>query len=476
MNTRYISLLIGLSATLLPLTSCIEDAVSTSAADQPTFSTDTLRMGSLLTLDASPTSRFVVYNRHDKVMNISDIAFRDNLDGQFRLNVDGLSGSRFTNVEVRPNDSIFVFVEATLRENGAMLPVDILTHIDFRVNGVTSSMPVKASGQDVTRLNGDTRFAGNASLDSTIPYLVGDSIVVEPGATLTIPQGARLLMRTDSRIVVHGTLRIEGTPENPVEITGYRRGFVAAAIPYEVMSGQWGGILFTSGSKDNRIDGASIRNSEWGLILDHCGGTATAPALTIINSQVRNTKNYTLEAIHSALGAYGCEFSEASLGLVRLVGSEHVINHCTFSNNYLFTAIGGPALQFEHIDPYDDEANNPDDAGLPWLTAEISNSIFYGIGSELSHSDLISLPVTLRSCLLKSAGTDDENFINCLWDTDPGFRVDRENYIFDYRLSPDSPALRAADPALTSPLTATDRYGDTRGDTPSLGAYQAPRE
>ncbi len=132
----FFSLLAGLLAISATLTSCIQDAVSTSAADQPTFSTDTVWMGSLLTLGPSPTSRFIVYNRHDKIMNISDIAFRDDEAGQFRINVDGMSGRRFSNVEIRPNDSIFVFVEATLAENGQDLPVNVLAHIDFRVNGV----------------------------------------------------------------------------------------------------------------------------------------------------------------------------------------------------------------------------------------------------------------------------------------------------------------------------------------------------
>ena len=34
------------------------------------------------------------------------------------MNVDGLSGREFHNVEIRAKDSIYVFVEATLPENG----------------------------------------------------------------------------------------------------------------------------------------------------------------------------------------------------------------------------------------------------------------------------------------------------------------------------------------------------------------------
>lgn len=478
-NFKILLPLLTLSLSLsLSLTSCIEDGVSTSAADQPAFSTDTVRMGSLLTLGPSPTSRFIVYNRHDKIMNISDIAFRDDDAGQFRINVDGMSGRRFSNVEVRPNDSIFVFVEATLAENGKNVPVDVLAHIDFRVNGVTSSMPVKAQGQDVTRLKGNTRFAGEASLSPDKPYLVNDSLVVEQEATLTLPAGTRLLMHDDAAIIVHGTLRIEGSVEKPVEITGDRSGFVAASIPYEVMSGQWRGIRFFPTSSGNLISHASIRNSEEGLILDHCGGTTDHPALTLHNSVVRNTKNYVVEAIHSSLVAVGCELTDASLGILRLVGSEHLVSQCTLGNYYLFTAIGGPALRMEHVDPDDTdepEPENPADKELPWLTADISNTIIYGLGPDISHGDLTGLPVMLRNCLLKSAGSDDENFINCLWDTDPLFGVWREGYIFDYRLAAESPAIGAGDPSLLSPMAETDMLGAPRGGNPTLGAYQEPR-
>jgi hypothetical protein len=472
---RYISLL-WISVALLAVTalsSCIEDGITTSASDQPTFSTDTLRMGDMLTLGASPTSRFVVYNNHDKILNISQISFRDDDAQQFRMNVDGISGRSFNNIEIRPNDSIFVFVEATLAENGSNLPVEVLTHIDFVVNGVTSTMPVSAKGQDVTRLSGETVYTSDTTFSADKPYLVSGNITVEEGATLTIPAGAKLMMHDSAELIVNGSLRIEGTVEKPVEIVGDRTGYVASTIPYEVMSGQWRGIYFNSTSANNYIANASIRNSEEGLVLDRLGGSVEQPALTIINTVVRNTKGYIIEAIHSSLTAIGCVFADASYGVLRLVGSEHVFNQCTLSNNYLFTAIGGPALQFEHIDP-NDGTNDPDDADLPWLAADISNTIIYGLGTDLSHGDLDGFPVTLCNCLLKSAGTDDNNFINCLWDSDPIFNVDRETYLFDYRVSADSPALNAGDPGLLLPAAATDLLGTSRLPLPTLGAYQSP--
>ncbi len=475
-NLRNIFKLIALLVVpVLAFSSCIEDSMSSSPSDQPTFSTDTVRLGNLFTLDASPTKSFIVYNRHDKGINISRIGFADDQGSHFRMNVDGLSGREFHNVEIRAKDSIYVFVEATLPENGRNMAVDLLAYIEFQTNGVSNKLPVKATGRDVTRLRGNTRYDSDTRLSADKPYQVFDSLVVEEGVTLTIPAGAELFFHDDARIVVHGTLNVEGTAEAAVSMTGDRFGFVAASIPYEIMSGQWRGIEFTPTSRANNISHATIRNSAEGLRLDHVQSDDAAPALRIINSQVRNTKGYVIEAIHSNVEAAGCELTDASMGIVCLTGGNHLFNHCTFANYYLFTALGGPAVQFVHVNA--DDAVEGDDAALPYVSALISNSIIYGNGSELSHGELDETDIYLQNCLLKSSDENDEHFIDCLWDKDPLYFTDREAYLFDYRLHDDSPAFGAGNPSLTLPATASDAFGTPRDLTaPALGAYERQPE
>jgi hypothetical protein len=152
MKHAYLIPILTILISLLP-TGCIEDSISTSSADQPTFSTDTLMMGQVFTLDASPTKRFTVYNRHDKVISISSISLRDDDDNLFRLNVDGVSARSFSNVEIRPNDSIYVFVEATLPENASAGIVAVNRHLDFVTNGVSQTVVLNIEGQNVVRCN-----------------------------------------------------------------------------------------------------------------------------------------------------------------------------------------------------------------------------------------------------------------------------------------------------------------------------------
>ena len=449
---------------ILGLSSCIEDGMSTNVNDQPTFSTDTLDMGPLFTEAGTPTHSFTVYNRHDKVMNISSIKMRDDADGIFRFNVDGVSGKEFQNVEIRPNDSIYVFVEATLKANGTDAPVVVERHLDFVVHGTTSTVVISAEGQDVDRKNGliiesDTRFTANK------PYQIFDSLVVKEGVTLTLDPGVTLYFHNNAVMRVEGTLVSNGTTEQPVNMTGDRIDNVVNDLPFDLMAGQWAGLEFTSTSRNNYLTNTSIRNTVWGVFVDSIGAQEN-PALTLINCQLRNSQEYSLASIYSDIKAVGCEIAEAAAGLTYLRGGNHIFNHCTFANYYLFSALGGPAIQFDHIN-----ADTDDNSGLPYMVADFTNCIIYGNGTELSHGDLTGTAITLRYCLLKSEGVDDDNFLCCIWGQDPLYYTVRNEYIFDYRLKNESPAIGAAYPDYTLPEAQYDRYGLPRGSTPDLGAY-----
>ena len=468
------------SAFLLP--SCIEDGFTDSPSDQPVFSVDTLHMGVIFTGEPSPTKRFVVHNPHSKQLSISRIIFSGDHPEYFRMNVDGISGHDFSGVEIRAKDSIFVFVETTLPEGGASRPLDFDATIEFTVNGVTSEVVVEAQGQDVVRmreviLEADTRFTAEK------PYQIFDSQVVARGAVLTLEAGTQLCFHDGASLVVRGTLLSEGTVDMPVNLSGDRTGNVVADISFDIMSRQWTGMFFTPTSRGNVLRHTDIRNTWQGVAVTGYvpeseeedavrSGTADAsePVLTMINCHLHNSGDLVLEAVHAGIKAVGCEFGEGGGGLVYLQGGSHSFNHCTFANYYLFSALGGPSVWLAHVSA-DEKTGADDGSGLPYISAEFGNCIIYGNGTDLSHGDLTGTDVYFRRCLLKSEGTDDDNFINCLWGEDPLYYTVREDYLFDSRLKPESPAIGAADPALTLPDAAIDAYGLARGTAPDLGAY-----
>lgn len=443
------------------LTACIEDGISSSPSDRPVFSTDTLKLGTVWTSVPTPTYRFIVYNRHDKILNLSRVAFRDDPDGMFRLNVDGTAGREITNVEIRPADSVFVFVEATLPPAGSPAGTDILRHIDFNVNGVTSSVAVTAEARDLRRIS-SLNIIADTTFTAEYPICIMDSVTVAPGATLTLMPGTRLLFHDKARMRVGGRLLSLGTPEQRVDMTGDRTGNVVASIPYDIMSEQWGGLSFATGSTGNRLDFTTVRNSTRGVELD------SLASLEMRGSVLRNAGTFPLTSRHADVTAIGCEIAEGGDGVILLRGGKGRFDHCTIANHYLFSIFGGPAISLEHINATDEEAPSP----APLLSASFTNSIIYGLGDALSHTDLTGTAVTFTRCLFGLNGVDDDNFIRTIWDSDPLYRVDRPKYIFDYHLDPESPALGSAESSEFAPVISPS------GDNIDLhvGAYGAARD
>ena len=61
-----------------------------------------------------------------------------------------------------------------------------------------------------------------------------------------------------------------------------------------------------------------------------------------------------------------------------------------------------------------------------------------------------------------------------MWEADPKYYVNREKYIFDYRLMNESPAIAHGDISLCPESARYDRYGNdrfTNGTATDLGAY-----
>ena len=445
MKQAFYSLLIII---LLGATSCIEDGFTSAPSDAP-VAADTLHMGTVFTEQRTPTFRFAIHNHASKSVALTSLHMSGPMADKFRLCVDGFSGTEFSDVEIRNNDSIIVLVDALLPANGTNEPQPYKATVDFEACGVSRSVVVDVKGRDAVRLEAvtltsDTRFTAEK------PYLISDSLVVAAGAVLSIDPGTELCFHDGSYLRVRGGIRSLGTAAQPVGMAGDRTGNVVADISFDIMSRQWEGVRVTEATGPVLFSHTDVRNTWDGVVV-------ARSAATLLNSRLHNAAGFALAAVESEIDAVGCEFAEGGSGLVYLEGGAHRFNHCTLGNNYLFAAIEGAAIEL--ADPAQ-------------ISADFSNCIIYGLGSDVSHGDLKDTAVTLRRCLLKSDGSDDDNFIGCIWNTDPMYYTVRADYVFDYRLQQDSPAIGAADPVLTDPRAAVDAYGTPRAASPSLGAYE----
>lgn len=454
-------------------TSCISDAVSTSASDILTFSRDTVNFDTVFTDLGTPTARLVVANRAKKAINISSIRLK-NPDSNFRINVDGVSAMNFQNVEIWREDSIFVFIECFIPETTSNEPYRVEDELEFVTNGVTQTVLLEAYGQNVVRLRG-TRISSDTRLTAERPYIVFDSLVVDKNATLSIDPDVRLLFHDGAELIVHGRIDAVGEPGKMIQMRGDRLDNVLTNVGYDILAGQWKGMRISPGSFDNRLEYVDMRSTEVGLQIDSCYSDNLK--LLLRNSWLHNSQRHVLESKYANIEAYGVCFSEAADAVVSLTGGKNNFIQCTIANNYLFSAITQPLLCLYHCLPKDME-ENPTNI-MPMMEANFENSIIYGITSDLNKGDFTDSNVWFRNVSLKSAGENDEHFIDCLWECDPLFLTDRPRYYFNYHVLPDSPVIGMGNAAfvtqqLLTDMDGADRLATTANGAPTLGAYANP--
>ena len=446
-------------------TGCISDDFTDSPSDLLTFSTDTLRFDTVFTDLGTPTARLKVFNRASKSLNISSIRMRTD-DGVFTMNVDGMSGKVFENVEIRANDSIFVFVECLIGENNDPHPFKVEGMMDFVTNGVTQTVTLEAYGQNVRRLRNVT-LDSDITFNDEMPYVVFDTLRVAEGATLTLGPGTRLYFHDKGMLQVDGRLLALGAPGKMVNMRGDRLDDVLPDTGYEILAGQWQGVRFGAGSFGNRMEYVEMQSTVEGVVVDSCGIT-DRDKLTLVNSWLHNSQGNVLRSAHARVDAYGCCFSDAGEAVVWLRGGSHQFVQCTMANYYLFAISPESILTLSHL-------SREDSSGIsnPLMKADFNNCIIYGITAPLTPGDLEDTDVYMRNVLLGVGGSDDDHFISCLWDENPEFETVRDEYIFNYRLKDDSPAIGAGNPELVTPECLFDMDGTDRLEwgNPALGAY-----
>lgn len=333
---RYILLtLAGLFG--LIVSSCISDEITDSPSATLSFSTDTLSLGTVFTDLGTPTARLVVFNRNKKGVNISSIKFR-NPDSGFSLNVDGMSGTVFRDVEIRGNDSIHIFIECFIEPDDSFEPRKVVDQLEFVTNGNTQEVEVEAWGLNATRLHA-ARIESDMTLTAARPYIVFDSLSVEKGATLTIEPGASVLFHDKAFLAVRGKLNAVGEVGKMIQLRGDRIDNVLPDVPYDILSGQWQGVRIEAESFDNRMEYVDMRSTVEGLRIDSCADLSRQK-LTIVNSWLHNSQSTVIDSRYAKVDAYGCCFSEASGAVVSLTGGEHEFVQCTIANNYLWTVTG----------------------------------------------------------------------------------------------------------------------------------------
>lgn len=313
---------------------CHDDIGVYTDANSLAFSSDTLSFDTVFTTIGSTTAKLMVYNTSKKAVNIDMIKLAGGSSSPFRINVDGAKNSnhQFKDIGMRAKDSLFVFVELHINPNDNNLPVLVQDSIVFNIDGKWNRVLLEAHGQDIEILRGLT-ILNDTALTAEKPYLVYDSLMVYPNATLSLPAGTKIYYHKDANLVVYGNLLVDGSFDQPVVMRGDRLDKIDYdhPIPYQYVAGQWGGVYLLSPTGQHIIKHLDISSGEVGIYFYNEDKNSN-PSLEIHNSKIHNFLVYNLVAINGDLLVANSELSNSGSYTVYLNGGHHAFYHCTIAN------------------------------------------------------------------------------------------------------------------------------------------------
>lgn len=434
----FLSIVIGLLA-------CSDnDTFTTSPNALLSFSKDTVNMDTIFSNYGSRTHDFWVFNNTSDGLRIQSVRLKRGNQTGYRVNVDGIYldnnyGSVLTDIEVRKNDSIRVFVELTAPENGELDPQPIDDQLVFKLeSGVEQVVSLHAFAWDAIELR-DMVVKSDSVIESQRPIVVYGGITVDSAVTLTI-KNSTLYFHDGKGVDVYGCLMMDS-----VVLRGDRLDHMFDYLPYDRVSGQWGnkgGIRIHSSSKGNKFRRTEIRNAgEFGVRCDSASFDADVLRLDMERCIIHNCKGVGLVSLNSNIRLRDCQISNTQGDCVSIVGGFADISHCTLAQFYPFVGGRGAALRFSNLLPL---------YGLVCDSSIVTgydNDVVMGVNTDtLNIFDYRFSHTLLRTPMVETE--DSLRFVCMIWESPKDsiqgkqhFRlVDEQNLKYDFHLDSISPA------------------------------------
>lgn len=427
------------------------------------FSRDTVVFDTVFTTLGSTTQRLKLYNNSKGTINIEEIQLMGGSSSEFRINVDGLIGTDFTNLEIEKGDSLFVFVEVTLNVNNGLLPMIVEDQIRFKTNGTDQFVHLAVWGQDAYFHYKDLN---SGTWPNDKPHVIYDYAGIDDCETLNIQAGTQIYLHKDALIFNYkGTLNMNGTADNKIVLQGDRLEQF-----YLDQSGQYYGIYMQE-AKPSVIEHVEIKNGTAGIHMFSKAPGFTEPTLTLSNSEIYNNSRYGVFIYAGAeVKAENCLiYKNETHALFVLEGGDFDFNHCHLLGYAATTQV--PAVGINNY--YRPDQLTPFTIGNINL-GRITNCVITGgqtteiVVDTYNPDGTAILNFEFETNLITSEdGPTDPLFSSTnIWNEDPLFIDVSES---DFKFSSGSPLVDAANPMYP---TFFDFGGSTRGFDLDIGAWE----
>lgn len=465
---------------ILLLMSCRkEEAISDSPSLKLSFSADSIIFDTVFTSIGSATRQLMVYNQSNNKIKISNLTLGLGDQSAYRINVDGESGSNFSDIELSGGDSIYIFVRVTIDPQNINNPYVVEDDIHFLTNGNEQSIKLVAWGQDANYILADTYIEGLPpfkivadSLEivhwtSEKPYVIYGYAVINSYGKLIIDEGTKVYFHEGSGLwaYIDGVLNVTGTIENPVTFRGDR-----LEQNYSDAPGQWDRIWLMEGrvGHDHIIENAIISNAFIGIQAESFL-RVTENKLKLHNVIIENmtgigifSRIFNIQAENTLVancGGYNLAFTG---------GGNYSFVQSTIAGYWPYSVRNTPAIFINNylLDTLDQLTSIP-------INFNFNNSILYGFNENEFETDMDGGADSLyffTNSIIKTALdiTNTDIYTNVLKNEDPLFLSYQNN---DYRIDSLSPAVASANEAIAATVPS-DILDYSRLPLPDIGAYQ----
>ena len=389
---------------LLFFSNCKKDAAS---VNNLSFSTDTLTFDTVFTTLGSTTQYFKVFNNSRQPLTINSIKLQQLQGTQYRINVDGIAGTSFTNVQIPARDSIYVFVEVTVNPNSTATPFVIIDNVNFTIGNKTETVFLQAFGQNAHFHYGEIIAAGKSETwTNDLPHVILGTnnipgVLVACGGTLNINPGCKVLFQANSALFVEGTLNaISEDWHDSIIFRGVR-----LEQYYQDLPGQWFGIAFLRSNTcvaQGNFDHCVINESQYGIYAGGSAisnnatdfqGSAQSPVVNIQRSIVENSQYDAIYGFNANITAQNSLFFTSGDNLIKLgLGGNYTFNNCTMYNfGNAYVSHQTPILLLSNVVTVTDANNNNTFYPEP-LTSNFTNCAIYGnLTNEITFSNIDNL-------------------------------------------------------------------------------------
>ncbi|MFK7953380.1 MAG: hypothetical protein AB8B73_11085 [Ekhidna sp.] len=443
-----------------------DEILSSSPSLELLFSSDTVAFDTLLSNgEKSNTNRLQILNPNEESILISSIDLGLGENSDYSIIVNGRPSTSFQNEQILGGDSILILVDVTVNPRNRDEAYLVKDSIIVNWNGNTEHVKLVSYGQDVKRV--DPQSICNTTWANDRPYYIDGVLEVSEGCTLTIEAGTEIYFYNNSLLLVSGSLIAQGDSDNNISFSSSR--FDSG---YDMIPGQWSGIIFMEQSTENQLAYCTIENADIAIGLgyqivnnglipgDINNGLRTE--IEIENSTIRNASTAGLLAFNSVVSmtnslVYNC----GSFLIGNFAGGAYSYQHCTITNESSFFINDEPTVQFS------DNAIVGDELLVDDLNLELTNTIIWGSQDEemlINNGGEALITSNLRSNIIRSGQDIADNFTSLEFNF-PGFSSPFAN---DYSL--DTLAF-AKDQGLDIGIII-DIIDSERDAVPDIGAYE----